>query len=82
MAHMIPPRGPDKFRSAAERTLYRELDQQLSDEYIVLHSVAWLSRGGGRSHDGEADFLIAHPRYGVLLVEVKGGTIRRGWGER
>ena len=77
MARMIPPRGPDQFRSAAERTLYRELDQQLSDEYIVLHSVAWLSRAGGRSHDGEADFLIAHPRYGVLLVEVKGGTIRR-----
>ncbi len=27
--------------------------------------------------DGEADFVIAHPDRGVLVVEVKGGTIRR-----
>ena len=77
MARMIPPRGPDGFKSSAEKTLYRELERQLSDDYVVLHSVSWLSREGGRNQDGEADFVIAHPSHGVLIIEVKGGTISR-----
>lgn len=84
---MLPPRSSDDFRSVAERTLYREIERQLSDEYTVLHSVAWVAREGGNDQDGEADFLIAHPRYGVLLLEVKGGAIFRdgatsGWVSR
>lgn len=26
--------------------------------------------------DGEADFIVAHPEYGVMILEVKGGRIR------
>lgn len=79
MARMYPPAlaadGPPI--SPAERILFKEFARQLGPEWTVLHSVHWLSRQGGRAHDGEADFVIAHPRHGVLVLEVKGGVIRR-----
>lgn len=84
MARMYPPRFSGRSDgdaySAAERVLYKEFAQQLGPDYTVLHSVRWLARDPGqegKTRDGEADFLILHPRFGVLVVEVKGGTIGR-----
>ncbi len=79
MARMIPAQLPDGGAgvSTAERTIFKEFARQLGAEWTVLHSVHWLAREGGRSRDGEADFLLAHPRHGVLVLEVKGGTISR-----
>jgi NAD(P)-dependent dehydrogenase (short-subunit alcohol dehydrogenase family) len=78
-ARMIPAALPDGGAgvSAAERVLFREFARQLGPDWTVLHSVHWLAREGGRSRDGEADFLLAHPRHGVLVLEAKGGTIAR-----
>jgi len=75
MARMIPPQLSDATHSRAERLLFRELGDQLSDQYTVLHSVRWIARDGGRAKDGEADFLILHPERGFLVLEVKGGVI-------
>ena len=79
MARMIPAQLPDGGTgvSAAERILFREFARQLGPDWTVLHSVHWLAREGGRSRDGEADFLLAHPRHGALILEAKGGTITR-----
>jgi len=77
LARFFPPRTADEFKSQAERTLYNEFRKQLSDDYVVLHSVAWRSRKGNHMQDGEADFVIGHPKNGVLLIEVKGGAITR-----
>lgn len=76
MAHTYPERLPesiknDPFRSA-ECKVYERL-QTLPDTYTVFYSVAWLSRRGAQ--DGEADFVIAHPDRGLLVLEVKGGAI-------
>ena len=86
MARLIPAALPDDGAgvSAAERVLFREFGRQLGPEWTVLHSVHWLARVGGRSRDGEADFVLAHPRRGVLVLEAKGGAIARdelsqGW---
>ena len=77
MARMYPkPMHPDT-KSHAERTLYAGFEEQLPDEVVVFHSVAWQvrdTRDGVR--DGEADFCLAHPDFGLLIVEVKGGRIR------
>ncbi len=67
--------------SSAERRLYEGFLEQLSDEYVVYHSVDWVMspRSGdaqGSPAQGEADFVIAHPEDGVLAVEAKGGTLR------
>jgi hypothetical protein len=75
MAYMYPQYLLET-KSAAERELYKLFQVQLSDEYSVFHSVAWLARGNdSRAYDGEADFLIAHPTLGVLVLEVKGGRL-------
>nr|WP_255602412.1 NERD domain-containing protein/DEAD/DEAH box helicase [Polymorphobacter megasporae] len=41
----------------------------------MLHHVSWQSRRGGRQGDGEADFVVLHPRRGLVVIEVKGGGI-------
>jgi hypothetical protein len=58
--------------------LYRALADQLGSEYTIFHSVAWISRPRGIGpRDGEADIVIVHPSGGILVIEVKGGKIRR-----
>jgi hypothetical protein len=77
MARMYPqPMHPDT-QSMAERRLYAAFQGQLPDRFSVFHSVSWQLRDIDTGvHDGETDFAIAHPDYGILLLEVKGGRIR------
>src|SRR5262245_6441394 len=76
MARMIPSELLDT-KSAAERRLFQRLKQDVSDQVVAFHSVAWLTPGeGGRPREGEADFVVAHPSHGVVVLEVKGGRIR------
>lgn len=82
MAVMIPnEREREEFNgSGGELRLY-ELLQQLPDEYHVFHSLRWNERrsnGRGRGRRlqwGEADFVVFHPAYGVIVFEVKDGRI-------
>ena len=64
--------GSDDTISDAELLLY-EAFENLPDAFTVLHAVKWFARTLGTV--GEIDFLIAHPDYGVLVTEVKGGII-------
>ena len=62
--------------SRGEAKVYRSLRDRLPDDYLVLFQVGWiLRREEERARDGETDFLICHPGYGYLCVEVKGGGI-------
>ncbi|HSH34554.1 MAG TPA: NERD domain-containing protein, partial [Actinomycetota bacterium] len=75
MARMVPfPMLPTT--STAERRLYEGFLEQLGDEYVVYHSVDWVLSERGQPEQGEADFVIAHPRDGVLVLEAKGGRMR------
>lgn len=77
MARMFPQRPRPESKSGAERRLYQALQEHLPDNFVVFHSVRWLvpdPQNGPR--DGETDFVIAHPDLGILILEVKGGTIR------
>lgn len=66
--------GSDEPIEDSERRVADAL-RRLPDEWIVLHHVSWQSRRGGRQGDGEADFIVLHPRKGLVVVEVKGGGI-------
>lgn len=74
-----------EVKSRAEIKLYHAFKEQLSDDFYVFHSVAWLGirSPGQKPSDGETDFILAHPRMGILLIEVKGGLIgsdsTEGW---
>jgi hypothetical protein len=73
---MFPERLPHDVDSDAERRLFHEFKSQFGDDFVVFSRVRWLARRrGGRARDGEADFVVAHPRYGALVLEVKGGGV-------
>ncbi|WP_122878129.1 AAA family ATPase [Burkholderia pseudomallei] len=81
MARMIPSDGPSLTGSNAEHDLYPVLKEKLSDDFVVIHGVPWLTDVASRRSStgkptGEIDFLILHPEYGVLAIEVKGGGHR------
>ncbi|MDQ2806497.1 MAG: ATP-binding domain-containing protein [Chloroflexota bacterium] len=61
----------------AERIVYEACRDQLAPDYTVFYSAKWQwpDRHSRVPRDGEADFVIAHPTYGVLVLEVKGGLI-------
>jgi hypothetical protein len=61
--------------SSAERRLYEGFLDQLDDSYVVYHSVDWVLAGHDGPNQGEADFVIAHPTDGVLVLEAKGGKL-------
>ena len=79
MARMYPPMlDPHDTRiPRSERVVFDALRDQLDDDFVVFHSAAWLGKGDRNElSDGEADFVIGHPNLGLLVLEVKGGSIR------
>jgi hypothetical protein len=77
MARMIPKQPHPDTKSQAELRLFEAFERQLSPDYTVFHSVSWQLRDiRNGAQDGETDFLVVHPDYGILIVEVKGGHIR------
>ena len=76
MARMIPSTIRTDVKSNAERMLYTLFQTTLPDDWVVFHSVAWQSRTAhGGAREGELDFLVVNPRYGLLALEVKGGNV-------
>ncbi|UWQ81531.1 NERD domain-containing protein (plasmid) [Leisingera sp. S132] len=74
---MIPDVSPDQIIHGSERDVYVALRDQLPDAYRVVHSLPWLrpnrDNASGPLREGEADFVVFHPKYGLLVLEVKGG---------
>lgn len=74
MAKFYPTFTRDFHGSEGERLVYQSLER-LGDEYVVFHSYRWLGGYGQRRSEGEADFIILHPKKGILVIEVKAGGI-------
>lgn len=74
MARMIPAHFDESTTSAAEREMYYRLQNHLEDDWTVIHSLPWLDDSRPRLSQGECDFLLLHPRHGLLVLEVKSGT--------
>jgi hypothetical protein len=75
MAHMIPSVFAPDTVSVAERRFFVTLSEQLDDDFTVIHSVPWLKVNSRRLQQGECDFLILHPVFGMLSIEVKPGDV-------
>lgn len=91
MARLIPKILPKEISNKGERDVATALVEQLPDECVIYHSYPWLR--SDRDHkkvtlrEGETDFVIVHPKFGLLVLEVKGGTIEydetsRAWFRR
>ena len=85
MARLVPDPIPstvleNPFRST-EIKVYRALGEQLESPFVVYYSRPWLGLNEqGAEREGEADFVVAHPEFGALVIEVKGGRIIRDGG--
>ena len=78
MAQILPDMDPTQLLNTSEEPVYTALRDQLSDDYVILHSYPWLRPWRGEALvEGEADFVILHPSRGLLVLEVKGGSAIR-----
>ncbi len=79
MARMIPLLDGERLQdlqSRAEARFYELCREQLPANVLVIYSASWLYRNDrGRITEGEADFTLVSPTFGVLVVEVKGGGV-------
>ncbi len=73
MALMIPYK-PFDTHSEGELAVFSALESGLDDNFIVFHSVRWIT--SSKKSQGEADFLILHRSFGIMVLEVKAGYIR------
>jgi hypothetical protein len=90
MARLIPKVAIDEIDVKSERDTAKYLVDLLPDDCIIYHSYPWLrtdrnDRGNTTIREGETDFVILLPKHGMLILEVKGGTINydedsREWG--
>lgn len=79
MARIFPQASPQNTGSTkAEPDIYWRLKKQLSDDFVVIHSLPWLASVAKEIDSrfvptGEIDFIVLHQELGILAVEVKGG---------
>lgn len=66
--------GADEPLEQSERIVADSL-RRLPEPWVIFHHVTWQRRRRGRQADGEADFILVHPKHGCLVIEVKGGGI-------
>lgn len=71
---MLPPFVSEDTQSRAERTLFVELRDHLSNDWTVLHSLGVAEHR--RKPWAEIDFVLVGPP-GVFCLEVKGGRVTR-----
>jgi hypothetical protein len=81
MARLLPNENPSNISLDPERAVAEALCEQFPPDVVVFHSYPWLRRERDLDkpnnrdvlREGEADFVVVHPRYGIAVVEVKGG---------
>lgn len=68
-----------EMSSSAEQRVFDRLRGGLPSPYRLYPNVRWVSKPDANmpARDGETDLLIVHPEDGLLIVETKGGSIRR-----
>lgn len=82
-----PPKrpGPDMYpntippeASQAEKKVFDAFQRQSSTGYTVIYHLPFQELDWQRiRRDREIDFVLGHAEFGILVIEVKGGGIRR-----
>ena len=85
MAKIFPKEIPLDVKNdpkrRAERILFDGFKELLNDEIIIYYSKNWRNFQIDKYNrnsifiNGEADFIIIWPTYGILIIECKGGGI-------
>lgn len=58
----------------SEKRVFEGL-KKLGDDWVVVHGLRFIvpARGKAPPRNGEADFVLIHPRQGLIVLEAKGG---------
>ncbi|MBF0441099.1 MAG: NERD domain-containing protein [Oligoflexales bacterium] len=79
MAKLFPDAKKSRvvFISKAEEQFYTLCEDRLSDDWSIYYSstLSFLEYGEGLQ-DNEIDFVLYNKKYGVIVIEVKGGRIK------
>lgn len=73
MARLIPT--VIDARTASEREFLEQLMRQLPEDVDVYHNLQFLGEDGRRAGEGEADVVLLSRELGLVVIEVKGGTV-------
>ena len=72
-AHMIPP-VPKEFDEKSDEGLVFKALKKLPEDYYVFHSVSIAVVENNTFYEREIDFVVAHPKKGILCIEAKNGS--------
>jgi hypothetical protein len=73
---VLPRQVRESSLRSAEVKVYDLLADCLDGGWVVFYSRPWLGlTPSGEEKDGECDFVVMHPAFGYLTIEVKGGGI-------
>lgn len=75
MAIMIPDIPKEFNLKSREGLMFEELSR-LPDEYYIFHSFEIVSLKGSVITESETDFVIFHPKKGLICLEAKAGQVR------
>lgn len=75
MAVMIPQYARQYDPLSLEGEMFDALCG-LPDEYYVVHSFKNVFVENNVLHEGETDFIVFNPRYGILCIEAKAGQVK------
>ena len=81
MAHIIPKQLNEDIlnnpRKQGEIKVYEYCKSKLGNDWTVFYNVSWIGKvfTSGHIRDGETDFIMANPAYGIVVAEVKGGQV-------
>ncbi|MGE5457678.1 MAG: NERD domain-containing protein [Methanococcaceae archaeon] len=82
MARMVPEEYYNKNKSDAEKLLFEQLQKLFDDSWLILHSYSFeVMSLKNKIIEAEIDFILFHRNYGLLILEVKGGTIENRQGK-
>lgn len=74
---LYPKSGPGEDAPESEKKVYRSLKDDLPANFYAWHLLKLRTSQG---QFAETDFLIADPNQGLLILEVKGGQVRKEGG--
>ena len=75
MATMIPDIHKECHKWSHEDVMFDELNQ-LPEDYYVFHSFEIVTIKGGHILESETDFVIFHPKKGLICLEAKAGQVK------
>ena len=76
MARMIPDMPKECDPRSHESEMFKELRDGLPPEYCVFHSFEIVTIKDNVIRESETDFVIFHPKKGIICLEAKAGRVQ------